>query len=406
MSTPVDSPERTPGFVLLLVAIATMLMSFIIAPFAASFFAAAVLAGVMYPMQDWLAGKLGDRPAVAATLLTVALTLLVVGPAAGVALFVAKQGTQLFRKGSEIYRERGIDGLIEELPEPLQDVGHWLARHWPGRVRSNGGGSQNGGQNGGGDGQNGGADGTQSGTEGGTQGGAEGAESASSSLLDSADVSSVTDFVAGVLNSLGHLLLDLGILVVTLFFLLQQGKALVDWVVRVVPLEDEEARRLVREFRDVTRAVFGATIITAFLQTAIALIGYWIAGVPYLAIVLLLTFVCAVIPVIGAAMVCGAVGLLMLLDGETGYGIFLIVWGTVPVGLADNFAKPWLAQDKLRLPGSVVLFAMLGGVAVFGPFGIVAGPLIVAFFLASLRLLRRQGLAPKSAEAGNPVSRS
>jgi predicted PurR-regulated permease PerM len=33
----------------------------------------------------------------------------------------------------------------------------------------------------------------------------------------------------------------------------------------------------------------------------------------------------------------------------------------------------------------VVFFAMLGGLAAFGPVGLVAGPLVVAFFIAISR---------------------
>ena len=44
-----------------------------------------------------------------------------------------------------------------------------------------------------------------------------------------------TSVAAAVLDGLATVLVDLGVLVVTLFFLLQQGKQLVDWVVDVLP---------------------------------------------------------------------------------------------------------------------------------------------------------------------------
>ena len=159
-------------------------------------------------------------------------------------------------------------------------------------------------------------------------------------------------------------------------------------------LERREAERLVEEFRDVTRAVFSATVLTALIQTAISWIGYAIADISYQPIALLLTLICAVIPVIGAAVVVVAIGALLWLGGSTGTGVFLVLWGLLPVGLSDNVLKPWLAKGKMQLPGAVVLFAMLGGAVVFGAFGIVAGPLIVAFFLASLRLLRTTDAEP------------
>jgi predicted PurR-regulated permease PerM len=184
----------------------------------------------------------------------------------------------------------------------------------------------------------------------------------------------------------------------TLFFLLKEGARLAQWIVAVLPLQSDDGNRLVAEFRDVTRAVFVATVVTAFVQTLVSAIGYWIVGISYMPIALLLTFIAALVPVIGAAVVVVVIGVFVWLYGEPGYGIFLIVWGVVPVGVIDNFVKPMLAKGKMDLPAPVVLFAMLGGVAVFGPLGVVAGPLIVAFFLAALRLLQRKGVVPTVGE--------
>ncbi len=338
------------GFVLLLVAASTVLLAWIVAPFAAALFAAAVLAGVVFPLQQALADRLGDRPAIAAAILTAGLALLAVGPLAGLCVFVAQQGAVLYGELRAAYRERGFDGLLDRLPEPLHEPARWLAERWPS-------------------------------AEPGPAGDAGG--------ITDAQLATATDVVTAVLDGLAGVLVDLGVLLVALWFLLHRGRQLVDWIVGALPLPEDEGRRLVGEFRDVTRAVFGATVATAFVQTIVAALGYWLAGIAYLPIALLVTFVCALIPVVGAALVGAAGAGLLVLDGDTGWGVFLLVWGVGPVGVSDNVAKPWLAGGGMRLPGPVVLFAMLGGVAVCGPLGVVAGPLIVAFFLASLRLWHR-----------------
>jgi predicted PurR-regulated permease PerM len=65
------------------------------------------------------------------------------------------------------------------------------------------------------------------------------------------------------------------------------------------------------------------------------------------------------------------------------------VWAIVVVGLVDNIVKPWLLKGQIEIHGAVVFFALLGGIAVFGAIGLVAGPLVVAFFLATVRLYQR-----------------
>lgn len=349
--------RRAPGFVLLLVGVSTALLAVLIAPFAASFFAAAVLAGVLHPMKEKLAARLGGRSVAAALLLTVAVTLVAIAPLAGLCVFVAKQATAIYVREVDDFRAGGVEGVVEGLPEPLHDLVRWVVEHWPGsfRVLSDEAGAQ--------------------------------------VSLSGGQIQAATSVVAAILDGLAAVLVDLSILVLALFFLLEQGKALVAWAVDAMPLARQDAERLVEEFRDVTRAVFGATVLTALIQTAISWAGYAIVDISYQPIALLLTFICAVIPVIGAAAVVTSIGALLWLAGSTGAGVFLVAWGLLPVGLSDNVLKPWLAKGKMRLPGPVVLFAMIGGAVVFGAFGIVAGPLIVAFFLASLRLLRRRDAA-------------
>ena len=125
------------------------------------------------------------------------------------------------------------------------------------------------------------------------------------------------------------------------------------------------------------------------MQALAALIGYFIAGVPSPIFFGLVTFFVAFIPAIGAAVVCLVAALLLLVTGHPYMAIFLAAWGMVVVGLADNLIEPLLIRRGLELHGAVVFFALLGGLAAFGAIGILLGPLVVAFFLALLRIYHR-----------------
>ncbi|HEX8697285.1 MAG TPA: AI-2E family transporter, partial [Myxococcaceae bacterium] len=48
-----------------------------------------------------------------------------------------------------------------------------------------------------------------------------------------------------------------------------------------------------------------------------------------------------------------------------------------------------LVKRGLHMHGAIVFFALLGGLAAFGTVGLLIGPLIVAFFLALLRIHER-----------------
>ena len=125
------------------------------------------------------------------------------------------------------------------------------------------------------------------------------------------------------------------------------------------------------------------------MQAVAALIGYFIAGVPYPLFFGVVTFFVAFIPAIGAAGVCLFAALILLGLGKMWMALFLAIWGVTVVGLVDNLLKPVLAKRGMEMHGAVVFFALLGGLAVFGTVGLLIGPLIVAFFLALFRLRQR-----------------
>lgn len=348
-----------PRFLVLLAAVATILVGIVLAPFAGALFTAAIAAGVLYPLQKKLDDRLGGRPMVAATLLIAGVTIVAILPFVVLSFLVTEQVAQGVEETARIVKQDGFDGLVQRVPEglqtPLRSAVEFAQDKWGAW----------------------------------TQESAKGGDAAREKAiaLGTGVATQVAKFAAGLVAGVLKLLVDLGVIVLALFAFLSRGDALVEWFVDAVPLPERQTETLVAELRDVTRGVFFATVVTAILQTVVALIGYLIAGTPFLAGLTMLTLLASLVPAIGGSVVVLAVGVLTWLAGSTGMGIFLVAWGLLPVGLVDNLVKPMVAQDKMRMPAAVVLFAMLGGVAVFGPIGVVAGPLVVAFFLGTLRLL-------------------
>ncbi len=68
----------------------------------------------------------------------------------------------------------------------------------------------------------------------------------------------------------------------------------------------------------------------------------------------------------------------------------LALWAILVVSTVDNLVKPWLLKGRMEVDGGLIFFALLGGMATFGPVGLVAGSLILSFFLAVVRLGRQE----------------
>jgi predicted PurR-regulated permease PerM len=178
-------------------------------------------------------------------------------------------------------------------------------------------------------------------------------------------------------------------MVIAVFFLLGDGPVLVAWVARVAPLPDGQVLEILTDFRSVSVAVLSSSFATAGAQALAALVGFLLAGAPQPLFFTLVTFVMAFVPALGAASVVLATAVMLFFTGHSGAAAFLALWGILVVGLIDNLVKPLLMKGRVEIHGALIFFALLGGLATFGPVGLVAGPLILSFFLTIVRIAGR-----------------
>ena len=99
--------------------------------------------------------------------------------------------------------------------------------------------------------------------------------------------------------------------------------------------------------------------------------------------------VLSLLPVGGTALVWGPGAVACWLQGRPGLALFLTIWGLVVVStLADNVLKPLLIGGKSELSTLVVFLGVFGGLGAFGLLGLFIGPMVLAFSLTLLQILR------------------
>lgn len=140
----------------------------------------------------------------------------------------------------------------------------------------------------------------------------------------------------------------------------------------------EEAGDSVSETVGVTvRGVMYGLLGTALAQALVAALGFAIAGVPAVPLLSVLVFVGSVAPV-GPPIVWGGAALWLFAQGQTGWGIFMLVWGTLLISGVDNVVRPMLISRGSSLPFLLTLLGVLGGVIAFGFVGMFIGPTLLA----------------------------
>jgi len=93
--------------------------------------------------------------------------------------------------------------------------------------------------------------------------------------------------------------------------------------------------------------------------------------------------------VVGTAIVWIPAVLLLGATGHMTAAIVLGAWCLVFVIGGEHVGKPLLLRGQVEMHTGLVFLSLLGGLEVFGLLGIIIGPLIVSFFLALLRMYRR-----------------
>ncbi len=351
------SPIAAKRFFLSLLAISGLMMAMVMRPFAEAVFMAAVLAGALFKLNIRISKKLKNSRAITAGILVFAVIVAVIGPIVGLSAFVFGEARAGLKFVNETVKSEGIQGLLDKMPGPLKKVGVAVLSQLPKD-----------------------AEGELDPAEVGRSMTAQGGTAAAA--------------VGSALSATGEIAFQLAMMLIALYFLLLQGEELVAWVDKASPLRFGQTHELLLEFKKVSYSVMVSTVITSGVQAIAALVGYLIARVPHPLFFTAVTFFVAFIPAIGAGAVCVSASILLLGTGHPYMAIFLAIWGVVIVGLVDNVVKPLLMKDEMQMNGALVFFSLLGGLAAFGPTGLLIGPLVMSAFLALMRMYRRDFSEP------------
>ncbi len=168
-----------------------------------------------------------------------------------------------------------------------------------------------------------------------------------------------------------------------LFFLLRDGRAMLDGLTRLIPVEHERRARLLNYLADVTRAVVFGSTVTALIQGIFVGVGFAIVGLPSPVVFGVLATVAAFLPA-GAGVVLIPAVLYLAFSGQWGAAIFLACW-TAALWIAENVLRPLLTAHQAEVSTLAIFVGAIGGAAAFGILGLVIGPVLLSFVVALVR---------------------
>jgi predicted PurR-regulated permease PerM len=164
------------------------------------------------------------------------------------------------------------------------------------------------------------------------------------------------------------------------------------WVKRRSPLEPGHLQRLGDAFHETGRGLLVGVGLTSLTQGLAATAIYLALGVPRAWVLGPLTGLASVVPVVGTALVWGPTAVGFYLTDRPGRALVLVLLGVGFISVIDNLLRPIYARlGALQMPMFLLFVAVFGGLATFGPWGALLGPLVLRLGMEALAIAREPG---------------
>ena len=332
----------------------------ILTPFLTAIAWAVILAILVYPLYLWLLGMMRGRATLAALTVIAMIILIVIAPGIELVRFLTEEAILLVQSVRSLMDEDGKQGWLAK-PWVQLLVGWWdlvafyltgfnININWKELL-------------------------------------VQGAQNSSKFLVER---------VTGIAQNVLLFTVNVLIALITLFFLLRDGKEFFSRLQRLLPMDQEHQQRLFKNIVDAVLAVVHGSLVVGMVQGLLAGLAYHFLGVPFAVLWGVATGFAALLPVGGSTLVSIPATIYLFLQGETIRAIVLLVWSLGIVGSVDNILKPLIIGNRLGLPVLFLFFGILGGLTLFGALGIVLGPVIFALLRALLDLYSREYRQPET----------
>lgn len=198
-----------------------------------------------------------------------------------------------------------------------------------------------------------------------------------------------TDNFKDVLFETLAVVADVFLIIISMFFFLKDGERILEKLIRLSPLHDSYDKELLQKTTATIGTVVKGTLLIALVQGFLAGLGLFIFGVPNAILWGAVAALCAFVPGLGTALVVAPSIIYLFIIGNIPFAIGLSAWGMILVGMIDNVLGPYLYKKGTRLHPLIVLFAVLGGISLFGPEGVFLGPVIASLFVSLVHIYEK-----------------
>ena len=169
-----------------------------------------------------------------------------------------------------------------------------------------------------------------------------------------------------------------------LISLLTNQQQLLTLIRRLNPLGEEVTDLYLAKMGAMVRGTVKGQFIIALVQGIAGATSIYIAGFHngFFIFCIFLTAL-SVIP-LGSGIVTIPFGIGMMFFGNVAGGLFVVLFHVIGITNIDNFLRPILVPREARLDPALMLLAVFSGIAMFGFWGIVLGPVLMIIIVTTI----------------------
>ncbi len=174
----------------------------------------------------------------------------------------------------------------------------------------------------------------------------------------------------------------------TLYYFYLDGDRFIAWLKSILPLEPEHSAQLIESFFATSVATLKMLGVIGVVQGAVCGLAFWVVGAPAVIFLSVAAMISTLVPSVGTGVVIVPVAAGLFIAGKIWFAIGLLAWGAIVVGSIDNLLRPYLVHRAIAMHQLVIFLTTLGGIATFGFFGVLIGPVVAALLKSSLDVYR------------------
>ncbi len=191
-----------------------------------------------------------------------------------------------------------------------------------------------------------------------------------------------------ILAGLAEAVFDVTLFLMMLFFLLRDGDEVRDVFRGISPLTRGQETEAMHHLTRTVKGVLQSMIIVPLAQGAVAYVGFRMLGVPSPILWSAMVVFASLIPLIGSPLAWVPAAIYLFVAASPTRGILMFLYGTFVICMVDNVIKPIILKGAAQIHTMLGFLSILGGLYAFGPKGLIVGPVVLSLVLSAYRIYR------------------